>query len=116
MYELSYDYVKPKYGEKDKLHCIDKDSFTFYISAIDTISDIAQYVQNKFDTLNYELDRPFPKGKYKKVIVLMKNELDGKIMKELPALRAEKYCYLTDNNDEDKKIQKQKKVYRKKKT
>ena len=44
MYELQYDYVKPKYGEKDKLHCIDKDSFTFYISAIDTISDIAQYV------------------------------------------------------------------------
>ena len=46
----------------------------------------------------------------------MKNELGGKIMKELTALRAAKYCYLTDNNDEDKKIQKQKKVYRKKKT
>ena len=35
----------------------------------------------------------------------MKDELGGKIMKELTALGARKYSYLTENNDEDKKNQ-----------
>ena len=33
----------------------------------------------------------------------MKDQLDGKIMKELTALKFKTYSYLTDNNDEDKK-------------
>ena len=33
----------------------------------------------------------------------MKDQLGGKIMKEFAALRAKTYCYLTDNNNEDKK-------------
>ena len=31
-----------------------------------------------FDTSNYELERPLPKGKNIKVICLMKDELGGK--------------------------------------
>ena len=42
--------------------------------------DIAEDVETRFDTSNYELDRPLPKGKNKKVIGLMKYELGGKIM------------------------------------
>ena len=37
---------------------------------------------------NYELDRPQPKGKNRKVIRLMKHEIRGKIMKEFAALKA----------------------------
>ena len=33
MYEFRYDYVKPKYGEKAKLFCINTDSFLVYIKA-----------------------------------------------------------------------------------
>ena len=33
----------------------------------------------------------------------MKNELGGKIMKELVGLRAKTYSYLTDDNDANKK-------------
>ena len=33
----------------------------------------------------------------------MKDELDGKMMKEFAELRAKTYSYLTDNNNEDKK-------------
>ena len=50
-----------------------------------------------------ELNRPFPKGKDKKIIGLMKDELDRQILKEFVWLRAKTYSYLKDNNDEDKK-------------
>ena len=44
MYEFWYDYVKPEYGENE---------------------DIAD-VETRFDTANFELNRPLPKGKNKK--------------------------------------------------
>ena len=63
---------------------------------------------------NYELDRPLPKGK--KVVVLMKkDELGGKIMKELATLRPKTYSYLTDHNDEGKKAKDTKKCVIKRK-
>ena len=37
------------------------------------------------------------------MIGLMKDELDGQVMKEFVGLRAKAYSYLKDNNDEDKK-------------
>ena len=43
-------------------------------------SVIAKYVKTRFNTSNYELERPLPKGKNKKVIGLMKNKLRGKVM------------------------------------
>ena len=42
-------------------------------------------------------------GKNKKLISLMKDELGGKIMTELVALRAKTYSYLMDDNIEVKK-------------
>ena len=75
----------------------------------DIYVDIVKNVETKFDTSNYELDTPLPKGKNKNVIGLMKDELGGKIMKEFAALRAKPFSYLTDNNDEDKKSKSTKK-------
>ena len=72
MYEFWYDYVKPEYGEKVKLCYMDTDSFIVLIKTDDIYKDIAEDVENRFDTSNYELDRPFPKGK--KLIWLMKDE------------------------------------------
>ena len=65
MYEFWYDYVKPKYGEKVKLCYMDTDSFIVYIKTEDIYKDIAEDVETRFDTSNYELDRPLPKGKNK---------------------------------------------------
>ena len=80
MYEFWYGYVKSKYGEKAKQCYMDRDSFIAYIKTDYIYKDIAEDVQTRFDTSNYQLDRPLPKGKYKKVIGLMKDELFGKIM------------------------------------
>ena len=95
MYKFWYDFVKPKYGKKGKLCYMDTDTFTVCIKTYDIYKDIAEDV----DTLNYELEcieRPLPKGKNKKVIGLMKNELGGKIMTKFVKLRAKTLIYLID--------------------
>ena len=78
MYEFCYDYVKPKYEEKAKLCYVDTDSFIVYMKTKDIYEDISKNVETRCDTSNDELDRPFPKGKNKKVIGLMKDELGRK--------------------------------------
>ena len=80
MYEFWYDYVKLKYGQKMKLCHMDTDCFILYMKADDIYKGIAEDVETRFDTSNYELDRTLPKGKNKEVIGLMKDELGGKIM------------------------------------
>ena len=103
MYEFWYDYMKPKYGDKVKLCYMDTDSFIMNIKTEDFYNDIANDVEKRFDTSNYECDRPLPTGKNKKVIGLMKDELGGRIITEFVALRPKTYSYLTDDFKEDKK-------------
>ena len=78
MNKFWYDYAKPKYGEKAKLCYMDTDSFIVYIKTDDIYKDIAEDVETRFDTSNYELDRPLPKVKNKKIIGSMKGELGEK--------------------------------------
>ena len=75
MYEFWYDFVKPEYDENAKFCCIDTDSFTVHVKTDDIYKDIEEDVEKRFDTLNFELHRPLPKGKNKKVIGLMKDGL-----------------------------------------
>ena len=103
VYESWYDYVKLKYGENAKLCCMDIDSLIVHVKADGVYKDITEDVETRFDTSNFEIDRPLPKEKKKKIIGLMKNKLDGQIIEEFFVLRAKIYSYLKDNNDEDKK-------------
>ena len=80
MHEFCFDYVKLKCGKKATFCYMDTDSFILYIKTDDFYEDIAEDVETKLDTSNYELDRPLPKGKYKNVIGLMTNYLGGKIV------------------------------------
>ena len=50
-------------------------TFSVYTKTVDIYKDIAEDVETRFDTSNYELDRPLPKRKNKKVIGLIKNDL-----------------------------------------
>ena len=79
MYEFWYDYMKPKYGDNIKLCYMDTDSFIMNIKAEDFYKDIVNDVEKRFDTSNYEVNRPLPTGKNEKVIGLMKDGLGGKI-------------------------------------
>ena len=79
------------------------DSFIMHIKTEDFYKDIANDVENRFDTSNYEVNRPLPTGKNRKAIGLMKDELGGKIMTEFFALRPKIYLYFTDDCKEDKK-------------
>ena len=62
MYEFWYDYIKPKYQEKAKLCYMDTGSFIIHIKTEDCYKDIADNVEKRYDTSNYEADRPLPKA------------------------------------------------------
>ena len=81
MYEFWYNYVKPKYNEKAKLHCMDTDSFVVYIKTDDIYKDIAEDVETRLDTLNHELDR--------------------EIMTKFVGLRVKTCSYLIDRGSEN---------------
>ena len=66
MYEFWWDYVKSKYVEKAELCFMDTDSSIVDIKTNDIYKDIADDVKTRFDTSNYELDRPLAKAKDKK--------------------------------------------------
>ena len=117
LYEFWYDHVKPKYGGKAKLGYMDTGNqyggkaklgymdtgnLIVYIKIEDIYSDIAKDVETRYDTSNYKLDRPLPKGKNKQVIGLIKDELSRKIIREFAVLQAKTYSYLTDNHKDQK--------------
>ena len=109
-YEFLHNYVRPKYGKKAKLCCMDTNSFIEYIKTNDIHKDIPEDVETRFDTSNYELDGPLPKGKNKRVIGLMKDELGEKIMRKFVGLGVKTYSCLTDDTSEDKKAKRTKNV------
>ena len=78
-------------------------SFIAYIKTDDIYKDIAEDVETRFDNSNYELDRSLSKGKNKKVIGSMKDELGREIMIKFVGLGTKTYSYLIDDGSEDKK-------------
>ena len=97
------DKYGAKYCEKTKMYYMDKDNFIAYIKTDGIYKDIGEDFDARFDTSNYELDRPLRKGKNKKVISLMKDELVGKIMIKFVGLRAKLIVsYIIHDGSEDK--------------
>ena len=111
MYEFWYDYIIPKYGDKVKSCYTDTDSFIIYIKTEDFFEDISNDVEKWFDTSNYDKKdkRLLPLGKNKKVPVLFKDELGGKIIIEVVAY------FINDGSEHkslrDKKVRNKAKTY-----
>ena len=89
MYEFWYDYINPKYSDRAKLCSTDTDSFIIYIKTEDLFEDISDDVEGWSDTSNCDKNdkRPLLIGKNKRVPGLFKDELEGKTMTEIFALR-----------------------------
>ena len=88
---------------------MDTDSFIVYIKTDDIHKDIPVDVKTRFNTSDYELNKPLPKRKKEKVIGLMEDQLGGKIVKYLQDQEQNHIAFLTDNNDEAKKAKSTKK-------
>ena len=58
--------MKPKYGDNVKLCYMDTDSFLMHIKTEDFYKDIANDVEKRFGTSNYEVNAPLLTGKIKK--------------------------------------------------
>ena len=89
MYEFWYDHAKPN-EEKAKLCYMNTDSFVEHIKAKYIYADVAEENETRFDTLNYELDRPLPTRGNKKAIGLIKDELGWK--------KREIICWIKNKN------------------
>ena len=109
MYEFWYDYIKPKHQNNAKLCYMDTDSFIIHIKTENVYEGFADEAGKRFDTSNYEVDRPLPKGINKKVIGWMKDGLGEKIITEFVALRPKACSYLIDDGNEYKKAKETKK-------
>ena len=66
MYEFWHDYVKVKYEDRVKLCYMDTDSFVLNVRTEDFYKDISEDVKDRFDTSNFNCDRPLPIGVNKK--------------------------------------------------
>ena len=94
LYKFHYDYMKPKYNDKNLTLCyMDMDSLIYSIETDDFYKDIADDVKDRFNSSGYNTDRPLPVGLNKKVIGLMRDELGGEIMTEFVTLRPKMYAY-----------------------
>ena len=105
MYKFWYEYIRPKYGDREKLCYTGTDSFVIYIKTEDFFEDISSDVEKWYDTSNYDKDdkKTLSIGKNKKLPGLFKDELGGKIITEFVALRAKAYSYLDDDGNKHKK-------------
>ena len=65
MYEFHYHYMKPKYGDNQKLCYMDTDSLVYDIKTEDFYTDIWDDVPTRFDTSGY-CDTPLPIGMNKR--------------------------------------------------
>ena len=115
MYEFWYYYMRQKYGDRAKLCCTDTDSFIIHIKTEESFGDISNDVERWVDTSNYDKNdkRPLPMRKNKKVPRLFKDELGGKIMTEVVALRPKTYAYFIDVYDDDDDYEKSKIINKK---
>ena len=105
MFDFHYNYIKPKYGNNAKLLFTDTDSLMYEIQTEDFYKDISGDVNNRFDTSDYPENHPsnIPTGINKKVLGMMKDEAEGKNIKEFVGLRSKLYSFIMEEGKENKK-------------
>ena len=90
MHEFWYDNVKQKYGENVNLCYMDTDNFVVHVKTDDIYKNIGENIKTRFDTSNFELDRPLPKRKILKSVWTNEGRIRWKIH--------ERICWIKSKN------------------
>ena len=108
MYEFHYDYTKNKYSDRAKLLFTDTDSLAYEIKTEDFYADIANDVESKFDTSEFDKNYPainkvgFKVGVNNKVLGMFKDEAKGAQIEEFVGLRSKLYSYKVHGKEKKK--------------
>ena len=103
VYDFYYLYMKKRVGEKCKLLYTDTDSLIYEIQDLNMYKIMSEDIQ-RFDTSDYDIDNQYGIPLVnKKVLGLMKDECNGKIMEEFVGLRSKMYSILIEGGSTIKK-------------
>ncbi|CAF4750982.1 unnamed protein product [Pieris macdunnoughi] len=102
MYEFQYSYMLPKYRQNVQLLYTDTDSFIYNIKTNNFYEDIKCDLQARFDTSDFSKDNIYNLPLVnKKNVGLMKDESNGRIIREFIGLRSKMYSYIIQDDDDD---------------
>ena len=93
MYQTYYEYFKPKFGERFNLLHTDTDSFVLRIESEDLYEEIKPDVASRFDTRKYPKNSPLYTADNAYELGYLKDECNGKIMREFCGVCAKSYYY-----------------------
>ncbi|CAR98546.1 Protein CBG25579 [Caenorhabditis briggsae] len=106
MYDFHYNVMQKKYGYQNVELCYqDTDSLIYDINTEDFYKDAEKDIdfQKYFDFSDYPKDHVLYSEENKKIVGKFKDELNGKIMTELLALKPKQYGFKTLDGEETKK-------------
>ena len=111
MYELHYQYIKEKYGDRAKLLFTDTDSLTYEIETEDVYQDFWND-KDKFDNSDYPKNSQYYDESNKKVIGKFKDKACGVPIIEFVGLKSEMYSYIKNDEKGGKTTKMMKKLER----
>ena len=97
MYDLHYNCIKSKYGDRAKLLFTDTDSITYEIEAENVYQEF-WYDKDKFNNSDYPENCPYHNKTNKKVIGKLKDEAASIPIVQFVGLKSKMYSYI--KNDE----------------
>ena len=102
MQQFHYGYIIPKYGNRAELLYTDTDSFIYRFQTEDVYADFQENAE-LFDFADYPSDHPNFSTVNKKVVGKMKDECNGRLVREFIGLRAKQYSLLLEDGSNYKR-------------